>query len=52
MAGQGVAAEVGAVLPFGGLGVARAGVFGVQVLDLVLEGKALVHRVGLIEVVL
>lgn len=43
MAGEGVPAEVGAVLPFGGLGVARARVLGVQVLDLVLEGKAFVH---------
>lgn len=41
--GQGVPAQVGAVLPLGGVGVAGARVPGVEVLDLVLEGGPLVH---------
>lgn len=43
MAGEGVSSEVGAVLPFAGVGVAGAGVSLVAVLHLSVVSVLLVH---------
>lgn len=45
MAAEGVPAQVGAVLPLGGVGCAGAGVAQVAVLDLAVEVKPLVHLI-------
>ena len=46
MAAQGITAQIGAILPFGRVRIASASVTQVAVLDLAVEGKALVHGVA------